>query len=122
MRYMPFPELGGRRKPGPESPNTVWRNLSFRGYADYMETSGYRAGMERLLGIAVEERTALLCSEALWWRCHRALIADDLKARGILVMHIMGLEEAVEHPFTAAARILDGRLVYGPGPPVGARD
>ncbi len=122
VAYVPFPELGGRRMPRPESHNTIWRNVSFRGYADYMETSGYRAGVDRLLGAAVERRTALLCAEALWWRCHRALIADDLKARGILVLHVMGLQEAVEHPFTSAAQIADGKLVYGPAPSPSAGD
>ncbi|HUO82800.1 MAG TPA: DUF488 domain-containing protein [Gammaproteobacteria bacterium] len=112
--YTAIPALGGRRSPRADSNNTVWRNKSFRGYADYMETSDYRDAVDRLLGIAAGRRTALMCAEALWWQCHRALIADDLKSRGIEVFHIMGISKAVEHPYTSAARRVDGRLVYGP--------
>ncbi|MGH8495388.1 MAG: DUF488 family protein [Gammaproteobacteria bacterium] len=114
--YAPFPDLGGRRTPSADSRNTVWRNRSFRGYADYMGTAEYRAAVGRLLSLAAEKRTALLCAEALWWRCHRALIADDLKARGLSVHHIMGGREPVEHPYTSAARVVDGKLAYGTGP------
>lgn len=112
--YAPYPDLGGRRTSGTESRNTVWRNRSFRGYADYMETDEYRAEIDRLLNLAVVERTAIMCAEALWWQCHRALIADDLKARGIPVFHIMAAGKPAEHPYTSAARIVDGKLVYGP--------
>ena len=112
--YTAIPALGGRRSPRADSNNTVWRNKSFRGYADYMETCDYRDAVDRLLGIAGGRRTALMCAEALWWQCHRALIADDLKSRGIEVFHIMGISKAVEHPYTSAARRVDGRLVYGP--------
>jgi uncharacterized protein (DUF488 family) len=111
--YIGLSELGGRRTPSKDSRNTVWRHSAFRGYADYMETPEYRAGIGRLIDAANTKRTAVLCSEALWWRCHRALIADDLKVRGITVLHIMGDKDAVEHPFTSAARVLGGRLVYG---------
>lgn len=116
IEYAPFPELGGRRTPNADSRNTVWRNRSFRGYADYMETSEYRAGIDRLLMVAAAKRTVVLCAEALWWQCHRALIADDLKARGIPVSHIMGAGKLAEHPYTPAARLVDGILVYGSGP------
>ncbi|MBA3562490.1 MAG: DUF488 domain-containing protein [Gammaproteobacteria bacterium] len=115
IEYAPFPELGGRRTPNADSRNTVWRNRSFRGYADYMETSEYRAGIDRLLIVAAEKRTVVLCAEALWWQCHRALIADDLKARGITISHIMGAGKPVEHPYTSAAQLVDGKLVYGAG-------
>lgn len=111
--YVAFPELGGRRAPLADSHNTVWRNAAFRGYADYMETAEYRAGIDRLLAAAAQRRTALLCAEAVWWRCHRALIADDLKARGIPVRHIMAAGRAVDHPFTAPARVVQGKLEYG---------
>ena len=114
--YLRFPELGGRRAPQPASKNTVWRNAAFRGYADYMETPEFRAGLERLVQVATERRTALLCSEAVWWRCHRSLIADALKAEGIQVLHIMDGRKVVEHPYTSAARIVDGKLRYGAGP------
>lgn len=113
IAYFAMPELGGRRVPRVDSPNSVWRNRSFRGYADYMESAGYREAIDRLLGFAAGRRLALLCAEALWWRCHRALIADDLKSRGIDVRHIMGPGKLAEHPYTPAARIVNGRLVYG---------
>src|SRR6185436_17340174 len=74
--YVHFPELGGRRKPRKDSPNVAWRNESFRGYADYMETPEFRGGIERLEKLAVGKRTAVMCAEVLWWQCHRALISD----------------------------------------------
>ncbi len=112
IEYVPLPELGGRRKPLPDSHNTAWRNESFRGYADYMETPEFRAGIERLLAVASGKRTAIMCSEALWWRCHRALISDYLKAAGITVEHIVALKKNETHPYTSAARLDDGRLSY----------
>jgi uncharacterized protein (DUF488 family) len=116
IKYCPFPELGGRRAPNPASINTVWRNSAFRGYADYVETTEFRAGLARLVQIATEGRTAILCAEAVWWRCHRSLIADALKAAGIRVFHIMNEGKPSEHPFTSAAQIVDGKLHYGAGP------
>jgi uncharacterized protein (DUF488 family) len=113
--YVHFPELGGRRKTSPDSPNTVWRNEAFRGYADFMMTPEFRAGIERLLQLAGKKRTAIMCAEALWWQCHRSLIADYLKAAGHTVLHIMGSGKIQEHPFTSAARIVDGKLTYGEG-------
>jgi uncharacterized protein (DUF488 family) len=82
---------------------------------DYMETPEFRAGLERLVQVAAERRTALLCSEAVWWRCHRSLIADALKADGIQVLHIMDGRKVAEHPYTSAARIVNGKLQYGAG-------
>ena len=120
IAYLSFPELGGRRKPKPNSVNTVWRNSAFRGYADYMETQEFREGLDRLVACAKQGRTAILCSEAVWWRCHRALIADALKASGIRVLHIMSQERAAEHPYTSAASVVNGRLHYGAGPDAGA--
>ena len=110
--YIEFPELGGRRRPRPDSRNTIWRNESFQGYADYMETDEFRAGIERLTKLARKKRTAIMCSEAVWWRCHRSLIADSLKAAGVEVYHIMGVNQCAEHPYTSAARVVDGRLLY----------
>jgi len=112
IEYHHFSELGGRRRPSPDSPNTVWRNESFRGYADYMMTPVFHKGIERLMELADLKRTAIVCAEAVWWRCHRALIADYLKARGVTVIHIIGKNSSQEHPFTSAARILDGKLDY----------
>jgi uncharacterized protein (DUF488 family) len=112
VAYEFFPELGGRRKPRADSPNTAWRNESFRAYADYMETEEFRAGIERLLVLANERRVAVMCSEAVWWRCHRSLIADYLKAAGVDVQHILSPKNSELHPYTAAARLVEGRLSY----------
>lgn len=111
--YAPFPALGGRRKARPDSPHTVWRNLSFRGYADYMDTPAFAGALEHLFERASRQRTAILCAEAVWWRCHRSMIADALKARDVQVLHIMDEHKVEEHPYTAAARVVDGRLRYG---------
>jgi uncharacterized protein (DUF488 family) len=114
IRYEHFPELGGKRKSKSDSRNTAWRNASFRGYADYMETEQFQKGIERLLDVAAEAGpTAIMCAEAVWWRCHRSLIADYLKARRVEVLHILGANKAEPHPYTSAARIVDGELSYG---------
>ena len=112
IEYVPMTELGGRRKARPDSKNTAWRNESFRGYADYMETVEFQAGIDRLLALAQRKRTAVMCSEAVWWRCHRSLIADYLKVRGVDVRHILSETKIEEHPYTSAARIQKGRLTY----------
>ena len=113
ISYKHFPELGGKRKSKPDSRNTAWRNASFRGYADYMETDQFQKGIERLLNIAEETGpTAIMCAEAVWWRCHRSLIADHLKARGMEMLHILGAKKVEPHPYTSAARIVDGVLSY----------
>lgn len=106
--------LGGRRRPRPDTPNTVWRNASFRGYADHLETEEFAGGLAELLGLAGRLRTTLMCAELLWWRCHRALISDVLKVRGIEVVHIVDEKQTVMHPYTSAAHVEDGRLSYGP--------
>jgi uncharacterized protein (DUF488 family) len=113
IRYEHFPELGGRRKPKPDSRNTAWRNASFRGYADHMETEEFQKGIERLLVLAGEAGSAaIMCAEVVWWRCHRSLISDYLKSRGIGVMHILDANKTQPHPFTSAAHIVDGKLSY----------
>lgn len=112
IRYEHMVELGGRRPARPDSHNLLWRNASFRGYADYMETQPFRDGIDRLLGIARTGRTAVMCSEVLWWRCHRSVIADYLKSMGMQVIHILGPDKVQEHPYTSAARLVDGRLSY----------
>ena len=115
IRYEHFPELGGKRKSKPDSRNTAWRNASFRGYADYMEAEQFQKGIERLLDVAAEAGpTAIMCAEAVWWRCHRSLISDSLKTRGLEVLHILGANKVEPHPFTSAARIVDGELSYQP--------
>jgi uncharacterized protein (DUF488 family) len=113
ISYEHFPELGGRRKPNPDSRNSAWRNASFRAYADYMETEQFRKGAERLLNLARDAGpAAIMCAEAVWWRCHRSLISDYLKSRGVEVMHIMDANKAEPHPYTSAARIVNGELSY----------
>jgi uncharacterized protein (DUF488 family) len=110
--YVPAPELGGRRTPRPASINTALREAGFRGYADYMETQPFRAAFDQLVRSAAEERTAVMCSETLWWRCHRRLIADAATLlRGIEVGHIIGGKLQAHRP-TAGVRASDGHLVY----------
>ena len=116
ISYEHFPELGGKRKSKPDSRNSAWRNASFRGYADYMETEQFQKGIERLLDVGEETGpTAIMCAEAVWWRCHRSLIADYLKVRGVEVLHILGANKIEPHPYTRAARIVDGELSYATG-------
>ncbi|HEY1683518.1 MAG TPA: HVA1 family protein [Tepidisphaeraceae bacterium] len=112
IRYEHLVELGGRRPARKDSHNLIWQNASFRGYADYMETQPFRDGIDRLLQIARSGRTAIMCSEAVWWRCHRSMIADYLKSHGIRVLHILSLQKVEEHPYTSAARIVNGKLSY----------
>ena len=113
IRYEHFPELGGKRKSNPDSRNTAWRNASFRGYADYMETEQFQKGIDRLLSVATEAgATVIMCAEAVWWRCHRSMIADYLKAQGVEVMHVLGAKKVDPHPYTSAARIVNGELSY----------
>jgi uncharacterized protein (DUF488 family) len=115
IRYEHFPELGGRRKTKIDSRNTAWRNKGLRGYADYMETQEFQHGVERLLDLAGKGGpAAIMCAEAVWWRCHRGLISDFLKARGMQVNHIGDLNKTESHPFTSAARIVNGELSYAP--------
>ena len=116
IRYEHFPELGGLRKPKKDSRNTAWRNASFRGYADYMETEEFRKGVGRLVDLAGKVGpAAIMCAEAVWWRCHRALISDFLKAHRAEVIHIVSATKTESHPFTSAARIVDGSLTYATG-------
>lgn len=112
VSYTPLPELGGRRRARPDSPHTAWRNESFRGYADYMDTPEFTAAAARLAELAREDRVAVMCAEGVWWRCHRSMIADDFKAQGWRVLHILGPGEPREHPYTSVARIIDGELTY----------
>ena len=112
IQYIHLKNLGGRRKVNPDSKNTSWRHLAFRGYADYMETDTFKEGMKELEKIAMKQRTAYMCSEAVWWRCHRSMVSDLLKVRCWKVMHIMGIGKAEEHPYTEPARIVHGELSY----------
>jgi uncharacterized protein (DUF488 family) len=114
--YQHFPELGGRRhhpRGAPPSPNTFWRNESFRNYADYAATDAFEAGFSRLRDLAEGERCAIMCSEAVWWRCHRRIISDYLLAQGTPVMHIMGPGKTEPATLTPNAHQLsNGSLVY----------
>jgi uncharacterized protein (DUF488 family) len=108
--YRWLPALGGRRKARADSPNTGWRNASFRGYADHIGTPEFAAGLAELLKLAEERRTAMMCAEVLWWRCHRALISDVLRIRGVEVVHIQDREHAAPHRQAAPAGIAQGAL------------
>lgn len=110
--YVHLKELGGFRRPQPDSPNDAWRNESFRGYADYMQTSEFKEALERLRAVAVEMPTAILCSEAVPWRCHRTLIADALAVRGDEVEHIMSSVKANPHRLAPFAAVKGTRLTY----------
>jgi uncharacterized protein (DUF488 family) len=114
IAYRHFPALGGRRRPLPDSPNTGWRNSSFRGFADYMATDDFRAALDDLLAWAAAfDRTALMCSEAVPWRCHRSLIADALLARGIVVGEVIGTASPRPHKLTPFGQV-DGVNVFYP--------
>ena len=112
IAYVYLEELGGRRRQNKDSQNTMWRNRSFRAYADHMETEEFRRGVGKLLDYAGEGSVAVMCSEAVWWRCHRALVADYLKSSGVNVYHIMTGTAAKPHPYTSAAKVVDGKLSY----------
>lgn len=112
IQYHHLPKLGGRRKPSPDSRNTAWKNASFRAYADHLERAEFKEGIKELLELARNARTAIMCAEGVWWRCHRSLIADYLKAHGQEVIHIVSESKTEPHPYTSAARIVDGQLSY----------
>jgi uncharacterized protein (DUF488 family) len=116
LAYVPMPGLGGLRRPRSGSLNTAWRNPSFRAYADYMQTAEFAGHLDDLVARGRRERLAVMCAEALWWRCHRSLIADALVARGIEVRHILSAERAEPHVLRPFARVQNGRVSY-PGPP-----
>jgi uncharacterized protein (DUF488 family) len=116
VSYQHIPELGGRRhraRGAPPSPNTFWRNESFRNYADYAATDAYKIAIGRLEDLARHHRCAVMCAEALWWRCHRRIISDYLLERGMQVLHIMGPSKLEPAKLTSnAQRLTDGTLVY----------
>jgi uncharacterized protein (DUF488 family) len=112
IAYQWIPKLGGRRPVHRDSPNTAWRNASFRGYADYMASTEFAEGLDELLRFAEAQRTAMMCAEAVWWRCHRSMLADLLSVRGIEVIHIIDERHGNPHPYTGPARIVDGQLTY----------
>jgi uncharacterized protein (DUF488 family) len=113
--YRPMPEFGGRRTPDPDSPNTAWRVAAFRGYADYMATAEFALAREHLMRLASGQRCAVMCAEAVWWRCHRRLIADDFTARGWQVLHLLAPGKSQPHPLNPDARMIGGVLRYPAG-------
>ena len=116
FKYTHLEDLGGRRNPMSGSKNTSWRVKAFQGYADYMETETFKKAITKLEKIAQTEYSVFMCSEAVWWSCHRSLVSDHLKVRGWTVMHIMGKEKAQQHPYTKAATVIQGTLHYDIAP------
>ncbi len=114
IEYLHMPGLGGLRRARKDSPNTAWRNASFRGYADYMQTPEFAASVEELMKHAEGRRAAVMCAEAVPWRCHRSLIADALTARGVPVEHIMSATKVDTHKLTSFAQV-EGTQVMYPG-------
>lgn len=112
IQYLHMIDLGGRRKANKDSKNTRWNNESFRGYADYMETTAFEIAVNKLEEIALKKTTVYMCSEALWWRCHRSMVSDYLKAKLWTVLHITGIGKVQEHKYTAPARVIDNNLFY----------
>ncbi len=110
--YQWLPALGGRRKVQPGSPNTAWRNASFQGYADHLASAEFATGLAGLMNMAAHKRTAMMCAEAVWWRCHRSLISDLLKIGGVEVIHIIDAAHSTSHSYTSAASIVNGKLSY----------
>jgi uncharacterized protein (DUF488 family) len=110
--YSHIAGLGGFRKPRADSPNTHWKNAGFRGYADYMQTARFTESLEVLLELARKQRAAVMCAEAVPWRCHRSLIADALVVHGVRVTHLLAPGERIEHILTAGARVDGGLITY----------
>ena len=112
IAYIHIEALGGRRKAVKDSVNTAWKNESFRGYADYMETPEFEKTIRQLEQLAEQKRTVYMCSEAVWWSCHRSLISDYLKMNGWRVWHILAAGKEQEHPYSSPAKVVDGKLSY----------
>ncbi|WBS00435.1 DUF488 domain-containing protein [Pseudoduganella sp. SL102] len=114
IAYQYIGALGGLRHPRKDSPNAGWRNKSFRGYADYMQTDAFWHGVDEVAALAGRERIALMCAEAVPWRCHRSMVADALAVRGIAALHIINRGKTRPHVLTGFARVEGGNLVYPP--------
>jgi uncharacterized protein (DUF488 family) len=115
--YVPLPALGGLRHPRKDSPNTGWHNDSFRGYADYMQTQAFADGLERLAQMGQGKRTAIMCAEAVPWRCHRSLVADALAVRDVPVVEILSATSYRPHRLTGFAHVEGTRITYPPEQP-----
>jgi uncharacterized protein (DUF488 family) len=117
LRYVHLPRLGGlRTSSGKGSPNTGWRNSGFRGFADYMQTDEFSRALDDLWDLTGQVRTAIMCAEALYWRCHRSLIADAFTVRGGTVYHILSDQKVEEHRLTSFAVVTEGQITYPPPP------
>ena len=116
IRYVHLRRLGGLRHTRRDSPNVGWRNTSFRGYADYMQTREFEDALQRLIKLARQKSSAIMCAEAVPWRCHRSLIADALTVRGIPVAHIVSAAKAREHSLTPFAKVRGHHITYPPSP------
>ena len=112
VAYRWIPALGGRRRPIPDSPNTGWTHPAFRAYADHITTEEFAEGLTELLMLSCGLRTAIMCAEALWWRCHRRLIADVLVSLGVCVIHLLAPGKSEAHRLRTPARLENGRLTY----------
>lgn len=112
IAYQWISALGGRRRVEPDSPNTGWHHPAFRGYADHVATQEFAEGLFELLMLAGGLRTAIMCAEVLWWRCHRRLISDVLTMLGVRVLHIRGLGTPELHELKSPALVVDGQLTY----------
>jgi uncharacterized protein (DUF488 family) len=112
ISYVHMPEIGGLRRPKPDSVNMAWRNKSFRGYADYMQTKEFTEQLLNLIALAREKRVAVMCAEALPWRCHRSLIADALVVRNVQVEHIISKDSAIRHELPEWAHVEGTRITY----------
>lgn len=112
--YVHLSKLGGLRHARPASPNAGWRNASFRGFADYMQTQDFEQGLQRLMKLAQQKRSAVMCAEAVPWRCHRSLIGDALLVRGVRVEHIMSGRRRQTHSLTPFARVRGKQITYPP--------
>ena len=117
IAYVHMPALGGLRRARPDSPNSGWRNASFRGYADYMQTPEFQRAIEQLVELAGGGRAAVMCAESVPWRCHRSLISDALAARGLPVEHILDERSRKPHQVTPFARFEGTRVTYPPEQP-----
>lgn len=114
IEYTHMPQLGGLRRPVPGSPNGGWRNSSFQGYADYMQTPAFEEALRQLIDLAARERVAIMCAEAVPWRCHRSLIGDALLVRGIEVIEIISEKSSPLRKLTPFARVEGTRISYPP--------
>lgn len=112
IEYVHLVDLGGYRRPRPDSANTGWRSAGFRGYADHMASPTFETALERLSSLLAERRVAVMCAEAVPWRCHRSLLSDALMARGVRVVHILSPGKVQDHRLTAFAKVRAGRVTY----------